>query len=79
VDRTLTQGQQIQLGGDKPMQLAGSDSEDAAAAAVVGGAAGGGAGATIGGVAIGTVASIAAVAGAIAIVVETDDDGSPGS
>ena len=78
VDRTLTQGQQIQLSGDKPMRLAGSDSEDAAAAAVVGGAAGGGA-ATIGGVAIGTAASIAAVAAAVAIVVETDDDASPGS
>ena len=78
VDRTLTQGQQIQLSGDKPMRLAGSDSEDAAAAAVVGGAAGGGA-ATIGGVAIGTAASIAAVAAAVAVVVETDDDASPGS
>jgi hypothetical protein len=79
VDRTLTQGQQIQLSGDKPMQLAGSDSEDSAAAAVAGGAAGAGAGATIGGVAIGSVASIAMVAAAVAVVVETDDDGSPGS
>ena len=79
VDRTLTQGQQIQLSGDKVMQLAGSDSEDSAAAAVAGGAAGAGAAATIGGVAIGSVASIAMVAAAVAVVVETDDDGSPGS